>query len=804
MPRVGQLGVERPETADEPARVLRDRLGKIAARRADRADDADRAALAGERRDRAAALVKLRQPRRQRGGKTFLGGHFFEPRREFAQRLGPAAGRVGEHGDALAHVAVILGQRDAGVDGDLARGDRHVRGVGDEDRALHQRPAGARVLQFGKFAQHLGHFVAALAAADEHDDFGVGPFGELVLRDRFAGAESAGDRRRAAFADGEKCVNDALAGDERLDDAQPLANRARRAHRPLLQHRNFARAGRRFRRRPEHRAKCIRLCATMELILPLTSGGTMTRCRTNSVSATSPMAWPAVTRVADFHERLKRPAFCHVERLDFFAAPDPRAAVRLNARQRPLDAVVNVADQARPEPHGQRRAGATNRRAGFEHRRVFINLDRRAVADEPHDFADEAEFADVDDFIHLRAAHAAGGHGRAADARHDWIGRGGHAPPPVELVSRRAKRERQSAGAVPARAVPAAIAAGCPKSEVRRRPARSRRRRPSPGRRNGEVQRRTSDAPRNFSGQRRRQTRRDRRRKFSRQNSFPAFGWMASAASATIGFATVKIARQQPAADFFADGFEQRFNPRGTQPAGFDGNGRKNQFLRRAASPAPVPVVRGGFFRLPLLRRRGCDSASRFRAAEDFVALAFCVGENFRAQNIGRILVGVVHSVSLSGSMRMPTASCASWRRLLRSGNEPIRSGNLDDQRPFAFKADSFHLRADAVGDFFGEDDDAAIRLLGRDACDRCGGLRRAVATACPGRRPAGIRAPCPHRRCNRISCESDIFCSSIMAKAKPSTASPSPSATNRMVRGSSSGFSAIAPMAAEPIRPTA
>ena len=48
------------------------------------------------------------------------------------------------------------------------------------------------------------------------------------------------------------------------------------------------------------------------------------------------------------------------------------------------------------------------------------------------------------------------------------------------------------------------------------------------------------------------------------------------------------------------------------------------------------------------------------------------------------------------------------------------------------------------------------------------------------------------------------FWSSSQMAKAKPSTASPSPSATNNMARGSISGFSAMAPRAAEPIRPTA
>jgi len=34
---------------------------------------------------------------------------------------------------------------------------------------------------------------------------------------------------------------------------------------------------------------------TMERTVPLTSGGAMTRCRTNSVSIISPMPWPAKT-----------------------------------------------------------------------------------------------------------------------------------------------------------------------------------------------------------------------------------------------------------------------------------------------------------------------------------------------------------------------------------------------------------------------------------------------------------------------------------------------------------------------------
>ena len=45
-------------------------------------------------------------------------------------RLGPARGAVGHHGEVVAHVAEVLGQRDARVDGRLARRHRHVARVG--------------------------------------------------------------------------------------------------------------------------------------------------------------------------------------------------------------------------------------------------------------------------------------------------------------------------------------------------------------------------------------------------------------------------------------------------------------------------------------------------------------------------------------------------------------------------------------------------------------------------------------------------------------------------------------------------
>ena len=103
-------------------------------------------------------------------------------------------------------------------------------------------------------------------------------------------------------------------------------------------------------------------------------------------------------------------------------APNPRAAVGGYFRQGSLDAVVNIADESRAEPHGQWLASATNGLTGLQHRGVLVNLNRRAVTDKPHDFTDEPEFADLDDLIHLRARHAACCHGRALDERYKRAG----------------------------------------------------------------------------------------------------------------------------------------------------------------------------------------------------------------------------------------------------------------------------------------------------------------------------------------------------------------------------------------------
>ena len=90
----------------------------------------------------------------------------------------------------------------------------HVGSVGDQNGTLHQGVAGLGVFQFREFVQNVGHFVAALAAADIDYDIRFRPFCQLVLYYGFAGAERSRYGRNAAFGDGEQGVDDALSGDQ--------------------------------------------------------------------------------------------------------------------------------------------------------------------------------------------------------------------------------------------------------------------------------------------------------------------------------------------------------------------------------------------------------------------------------------------------------------------------------------------------------------------------------------------------------------------------------------------------------------
>src|ERR1019366_6500400 len=99
----------------------------------------------------------------------------------------------------------------------------------------------------------------------------------------------------------------------------------------------------------------------------------------------------------------------------------------------------------------------------------------------------------------------------------------------------------------------------------------------------------------------------------------------------------------------------------------------------RDFDPRRIQFFAADFFRL---RRRGGEERVRFtpRAADDFLALAPGLGENFFTQSFRRILIWRRHLISFlwfdvdaDGFLRQLTQALA-------TGQRPVRSGNLDDQ----------------------------------------------------------------------------------------------------------------------------
>ena len=97
-----------------------------------------------------------------------------------------------------------------------------------------RRPAGLGVFQFGEFHQHVGHLVAALAAAHVHHDVGVAVLGHRLLGHGLARAEGTGNRRRAAHDQRKQHVQNPHAGEERQAGVFLEGHRTRRPHRPVV------------------------------------------------------------------------------------------------------------------------------------------------------------------------------------------------------------------------------------------------------------------------------------------------------------------------------------------------------------------------------------------------------------------------------------------------------------------------------------------------------------------------------------------------------------------------------------------
>lgn len=151
-----------------------DRVREITTRRGHGAHDGDRAlpVRGAQALDLAGALVERGETGTEVGGVARVGGHLGQTTRDLTQGLGPSGSRVAHHRKVVAHVTVVLGKGDAGVNGGLTGGHGHVGGVGDQGCPLHDGLlASVRQSkgQLGELLKNLGHLVATLAASNVDD-----------------------------------------------------------------------------------------------------------------------------------------------------------------------------------------------------------------------------------------------------------------------------------------------------------------------------------------------------------------------------------------------------------------------------------------------------------------------------------------------------------------------------------------------------------------------------------------------------------------------------------------------------------
>ena len=344
-------------------------------------------------------LVERGELRAEVRGEALISGHLFKASGDLAHGLGPSRGRVGLQHDLVTHVTEVLGHRDTRVDARFAGGHRHVGSVGHQHGTLHQRLARVRVGELGELHEYVGHLVATLAATDEDDHLRVTPLGHLMLRDRLAGAERAGDARDAAFDEREERVDHARTGDERLARADLARVRTRHAHRPRLHEGEIVQlAGvvAQLRHRVGHRVRSARDLHDL----------TGERRRHHDAVLDHHVLLHRADDVTAAHTRTRGecgyelPPLLAVETRRRDAAREEGARFRLERIKRALHTVVDRLEHPGAELHRQRRTRRYDGHAGAEALGLLVYLYRGAIAPHLDDLAHEALFAHADQVVH--------------------------------------------------------------------------------------------------------------------------------------------------------------------------------------------------------------------------------------------------------------------------------------------------------------------------------------------------------------------------------------------------------------------
>jgi hypothetical protein len=274
-----------------------------------------------------------------------------------------------------------------------------------------------------KLRQHVGHLVAALAAADVDDDVRFGESRERLLDHRLAGAEATREGHRPPFGDGEEQIEDALTRDEGPVGGQPAGHGPRPAYGPAM------REGQR--------------CAVAEsakgIVDPIRS--------VPDLGDLSLAAWrqqdAVLARASFVHDAehvaaangitrskagAELPARRRCQSRGLATGGEEVAVLEGERAQRPPDAVEHRAQQARSELRGERLSGAHHRLAHREPARLLEDLDGGGLSLDAYHLAHEAALAHAHQLV-----ERAGGQGRD-------LGEGAHHAYESRLAHRRRTR----------------------------------------------------------------------------------------------------------------------------------------------------------------------------------------------------------------------------------------------------------------------------------------------------------------------------------------------------------------------------
>ena len=241
MTGIGKAGIQRPEDLDDTHGCLGYRFGNIAARRGNSPDRRNRTltVIRAEASDNAGTLVELGQTGSEVSRITFFTGHLFQTAGHFTKSFCPSGCGVSQNSDIISLIAEVFRNGNTGVNGSLTRCHRHIGGVGNQNRSLHQGFSVARVFQFRELHQNVCHLIAAFAATDVNNNINIRPFCELMLDNRFSRSEGARNCSRAALGNGEHGIDNSLTAVHRAARDKFSGIRPCNSDRPALDHREL-------------------------------------------------------------------------------------------------------------------------------------------------------------------------------------------------------------------------------------------------------------------------------------------------------------------------------------------------------------------------------------------------------------------------------------------------------------------------------------------------------------------------------------------------------------------------------------